>query len=103
MVTRPALTALNDFITSPSTHNASRLMDIPSLYDLLQYEHTVRKGYSEALISMCSWIHDRGRSVLDELLRHAVRASPPVQNDIHSEDLWSKVTFLYSLLIALTR
>jgi hypothetical protein len=103
MVTRPALTALNDFITSPSTHNASCLMDIPSLYDLLQYEHIVRKGYSEALIQVCNWIHKRGRSVLDQLLVHAVPVSPPVQNDVQSEDLWSKVTFFCFLLIALTR
>jgi hypothetical protein len=78
-------------------------MGIPSLYDLVQYEHVVRKGYSEALIQVCNWIHKRGGSVLDQLLVHAVRASPPIQNDIQSEDLWSKVTFLCFGLIALTR
>jgi hypothetical protein len=88
MVTRPALSALNDFIANPSPHNASRLVQIPSLYDLLQHENTLRKGYSAAIMSVCSWIYERGRSVLDHLLEHAL---PTSREELESETDWSKV------------
>jgi hypothetical protein len=90
MATRPALAALKDFIANPTPHRASALIETPTLYDLIQQEHRQHKGYPDSLISVCKWIYERGRSVLDELKVHT---SPLVPQEKQSQGVWSKVTF----------
>jgi endonuclease III len=88
MATRPALTALKDFIANPTTHRASALIEIPTLYDLIRHEYGLHKEYSDTLISVCKWICERGQSVLEELMVHH---SPPIPAEMQSEGAWSKV------------
>ena len=90
MTTRPALNTLKGFIANPTTRHASLLIDIPTLYDLIRYEHGLHKEYPDALISMCKWIYERGISVLGQLLVHS---SPLVRLGKQSEGEWSKVTY----------
>jgi hypothetical protein len=89
MATRPALATLKDFIANPTTSRASVLIEIPTLYALIRYEHGLHKGYSDTLISVCKWIYERGHAVLGELMVHSSPAIPP---DTQSEGVWSKVT-----------
>ena len=93
MTTRLALDALHDFLTDPTTHNASFLMDIPSLYDILRHEYALHGVYSNAIMSVCRWIYKRGRSILDQLLVHE---SLPLQGDIQSEGSWKTVCLFIS-------
>ena len=85
MATRAALTALSDFITNPTTHQASALIEIPTLFDLIRHEHGLHKGYSAALISVCKWIYERGQMVLDELMVHN---SPLIPLEKQKEGIW---------------
>ena len=94
MTTRPALDALHGFLTHPTTHNVSLLIEIPSLYDVLRYEYTVHREYSDAIISVCNWIYQRGKTVLDQLLMYG--ESLPRRADIQSKDPWSTVSLLIS-------
>ena len=91
MTTRPALDALNNFLTHRTTYHASLLIDIPALYNIIRHEHGLWGEYSDALISVCNWIYKRGRSVLGQLLMHGSAAMPA---KIRSEDLWSTVSDL---------
>jgi hypothetical protein len=90
MATRPALGALQKFILDPTASNASCLVDIPTLHELLQYEYEVLRGFSDAVISTCKWIYHRGKTVLDELI---VYRSPGAQTDSLKNDPWYKVNY----------
>ena len=87
MTTRPALSLLSDFIEDPTLHNASRLVDIPSLLELLQHEYQVYENYSKVVISTCKWIFKRGTMVLEQLKVHG---SLPIQTNARDIE-WHKV------------
>jgi hypothetical protein len=87
MTTRPALEQLRLFNELPSEERASALIDVPALYDLLQYERSVFDGYSRSVLTMCRWIYMRGSAILKALTVHDL---PP--EDFHEESVhWSKV------------
>jgi hypothetical protein len=88
MATRPALAVLYDFIQNPTTLNASRLVEIPSLHNLLQYEHKIHRKFTDAVIFICKWIYDRGKIVLSELIVHR---SPEACTDLPKNHEWYKV------------
>jgi hypothetical protein len=87
MTTQPALEKLKLFNEHPSEEHASALVDIPALYDLLQYEQSVFHEYSQSVLTMCRWIYMRGSTILKALTVHDL---PP--KDFHKESVhWSKV------------
>jgi len=89
MTTRPALDTLRNFIADPLPWNASLLTELPALHKLLQHEYAMHKEYSPSIISICKWIHKRGRTILDSLI---VYDSPPVQPDVQESEMkWSEV------------
>ena len=49
--------------------NASQLLSVPSLYNVLQFEAS--KGqFPVALLAVCKWIYSRGEEVLKKLVIH---------------------------------
>jgi hypothetical protein len=74
MATRLALQDLQAFNENPTAHNASRLVTIPVLYNLLKHEEKERLHYSTSVTLLCIWVYERGKAVLEKLLVHG---SPP--------------------------
>jgi hypothetical protein len=90
MITRPALTKLESFNNHPCKDHASALIDIPVLYDLLQYEESMYRRYSPSILAMCRWMYMGGNAILKALIVHDL---PP--KDFHEEPIsWTKVPFI---------
>jgi hypothetical protein len=88
MINRPALAALGLFNQDPTTFNASLLVCIPTLYDVLKYEEQLNGlAYSAMLLGVCKWLHERASTVLQKLIVHGV---PPVYSVTYETD-WRKV------------
>lgn len=79
LATRATLGVLGIFIASPTAQNASQLVCIPALYNLLVLERDRRTGvYSEAVLSLSCWIYIRGMEVLKTLKKYdALPVEPP--------------------------
>jgi hypothetical protein len=91
LATRTALDELASFISSPTPTNASQLVSIPSIYDILKLEHVRdREQYKNSTLSLCKWIHDRGRAVLRKLLDQ-VESPIEVRQGLEHED-WRSVS-----------
>jgi hypothetical protein len=63
---RQALVDLGTFIQGPTLYNASRLLSIPAIYNVLK-EETRGEPYPEPLLNVCMWIYDRGKDILNSL------------------------------------
>ena len=83
LVNRPALQALSQFVREPTPFNASRLVHIPSVYDVLQYHDLRREPYPNDLVSLCKWIFDRGQAALKALISHT---APPLDRTASEMD-----------------
>ncbi|KAF9455292.1 hypothetical protein BDZ94DRAFT_1231040 [Collybia nuda] len=96
LATRTALNELHSFITSPSPTNASKLVSIPALYDILKLEH-VRNGeqYKGSTLSLCQWIYDRGRAVLQQL--QACVTTPLEERPASKIEDWRSTGCVYSM------
>ncbi|KAJ7739668.1 hypothetical protein DFH07DRAFT_752074 [Mycena maculata] len=64
MANQDALKTLDHFITSPTKQDASALINIPVLHNLLAYEFSVSNLLHEDVMAVCCWISERGRLVL---------------------------------------
>jgi CxC4 like cysteine cluster associated with KDZ transposases len=69
MINRPALTNLGRFNSSPSLERLSNLIVIPTVYDVLRYDHDTTGSFDPATLQMCLWLYKRGQEVLEALLR----------------------------------
>jgi hypothetical protein len=67
MANLTALNALDNFVKTPTLINASALIDIPTLHDVLLYEFATGKPVSSDVLDVCRWIVDRGNFILDWL------------------------------------
>jgi hypothetical protein len=92
MTTRIALKDLAVFNSDPTTHNASHLVTIPALYDILMYERTHNGVYSATLLSICKWLCERGNTILEVLIRHT---TPPINQVAEEETDWKAVRTCY--------
>jgi hypothetical protein len=70
MITRPGLEDLKLFNQEPTQENASRLVSIPAIFNVLNEEGRGSQPYPELLLDMCQWVYNRGKVVLDALLKH---------------------------------
>jgi hypothetical protein len=69
MATQSALKDLANFNTKPTVHNASLLVSIPALYDVLKYEETRKQGqYTVTVLGVSRWIEEWGKAVLQKLV-----------------------------------
>jgi hypothetical protein len=92
MMTRPALDDLDLFNNNPTFHNASRLVNIPALYNILSHKETHNRSYSKMLLSVCKWLWERGRTVLEKLIIHP---APPMDQVVQEQDSdWQKVNII---------
>jgi hypothetical protein len=90
MTTRLALKDLGVFNSNPTVYNASRLVNIPALYDVLKYEETCRGYYPAALLAVCQWLCERGCAVLEKLI---IYTPPPVHREAGELDGdWKQVS-----------
>jgi hypothetical protein len=67
MVNSTALDVLDIFLGSPTPLNASALIDIPALHNLLAYEFSLGRELSVEVLDICTWVADRARAVLSWL------------------------------------
>lgn len=71
LATRTALSCLGIFLANPGIQNASQLVGIPVLYNILESERDHGTGeYSAEVLSLSRWIHERGMQVLDKLVKY---------------------------------
>lgn len=90
LVTRPALVVLTSFVEHPTKENASALVVIPALYNILRLEGK-RERYPPDLLGTCRWLMGRTTEVLTALIIHA---TPCVEEDINGSDAdseWKRV------------
>lgn len=91
MARRGTLRLLSVFIMSPTTQNASQLVSIPALYNILELERDHESGvYSDAVLELSVWIHSRGMEVLKKLTKH--EGPPPKPSSGISEQNWRAVS-----------
>jgi hypothetical protein len=89
MANRSALFYLAKFVVEPNPINTSRLVGIPSLYEVLQYHEQKNEAYPKALLALCQWIYARGQEVLNQL--SVSPALPMPENVMLSDKDWLKV------------
>jgi hypothetical protein len=68
MVTAPAMDALEAFVLNPTQTNASALVEIPAIHELLCHEKMLGP-FSDITVAVCRWILNRGRIVLNTLTK----------------------------------
>lgn len=67
MIPQPALIDLITFNETPIPKNAVRLLKIPAVFNALQYDGKGGRGYSSALLILCTWLETRTLEVLASL------------------------------------
>lgn len=70
MATCLALQDLHAFNKNPTAHNASQLVTIPVLYNLLKHEEKEHLHYLKLVTLLCIRVYERGKAVLEKLLVH---------------------------------
>ncbi|KAF7354662.1 hypothetical protein MSAN_01379900 [Mycena sanguinolenta] len=90
MTTKPALDALEVFVTQPTHRNASALVEIPAIHELLTHEKNSTLLFPETTVEVCRWILDRGRMVLSSL----IKGPEPPKIDEGVEKPWTEVGFI---------
>lgn len=70
MMNRRALETLRLFLKFPSQANASTLILIPALYNVLQYEFSTGQALQPDTLQVAIWLYFRGESVRQLLLVH---------------------------------
>jgi hypothetical protein len=96
MANRSALSCLANFVIQPTSRNASQLVGIPSLYEVLSYHEQKKEPYPEDVISLCKWIYARGWEVLSKLMVNKV---PPLDEGAKSSNDWQKVRITKYLIV----
>lgn len=90
MMTRPALVCLGTFNKEPSAKNASSLVGIPALQEVLQLHS---EPYDEDLLGLCRWLHLMGQNVMTRLF-HGINIGTmeTIPEDSLVEQDWRKVS-----------
>ncbi|KAJ7713123.1 hypothetical protein B0H14DRAFT_2413980 [Mycena olivaceomarginata] len=86
MANKSALDALQAFVTQPSVRNASALVEIPVLHELLSHENDLILPFPPITLQICEWILNRGRMVLGSLIKGP---EPPMVRQV--EKPWTEV------------
>ncbi|KAJ7212387.1 hypothetical protein B0H12DRAFT_1033226, partial [Mycena haematopus] len=95
MANATTLKALDHFLNAPTQLNASALIDIPVLHDLLGYEFPLGNPLSSEVLDVCQWIAERGRAVLGWLQKD-IRPMPLIE-DPSLEKPWTETGCCYSM------
>jgi hypothetical protein len=91
IVTRSSLTLLSCFVGHPTKENASALVVIPALYNVLRLEEKTRaQTYPADVLGVCRWLVERTNYVLTILTIHT---TPGVDEGIEAADKdWRQVS-----------
>ena len=82
LATESALKTLGSFLSNPTLSNATELVSILVLYNILKLQwNPDMKVYSPSVISLACWIHRRGTEVLHKLKVHG-----PLENRLDGQD-----------------
>jgi hypothetical protein len=96
MANRSALSCLSNFVINPSPVNASCLVGIPSLYEVLSYHEQKNEPYPEDVLLLCKWVYARGQEVLNKLI---VNAAPPLDEGANISNEWQKVRIVKYIIV----
>ncbi|KAF8216642.1 hypothetical protein K438DRAFT_1559650 [Mycena galopus ATCC 62051] len=91
MANKSALDALRAFVTDPNHRNASALVEIPAIHEVLSHEKKPMLPFPVMLVQMCEWILNRGTMVLDSLIKGP---EPPKMDEGQIEKPWMKVRLI---------
>jgi len=94
MINSPALDELARFNANPTTKNASRLVEIPSLYGVLRLSNNV-DSFPPELLDLCVWLHGRASEVLNAIIsynRGSGGGTPEVSVNADLNSDWRKVS-----------
>lgn len=94
MANRPALEDLFTFNRDPTPYNASRLVGIPVLYNLLKEEGRRGSMVSSSVVLLCEWIYRRGQKILKLLIVHRAPSREVNMVPAAARD-WEEVCFYY--------
>ncbi|KAF7363765.1 hypothetical protein MSAN_01034300 [Mycena sanguinolenta] len=94
MATKPALDMLQTFVNQPTYQNATALVEIPAIHELLTHEKHPTNPFPRRTIEVCRWIVDRGRMVLNSLLKGP---EPPKIAEDRAEKPWMETGCCYGL------
>ncbi|KAJ6464103.1 hypothetical protein C8R45DRAFT_940278 [Mycena sanguinolenta] len=89
MTTKPALQALQAFVTQPNHRNASALVEIPVIHELLSHEKVSTGLFPPITIAVCRWVLERGGMVLDSLIKGP---EPPKIAEGQVEKPWTEAS-----------
>jgi hypothetical protein len=78
IINRPMLDCLKRFNADPSPINATSLLGIPVIYNLLKWDGASLGKYSGAVLGVCHWIDEEA----DRVLRKLIGNSPPLGYDM---------------------
>ncbi|KAJ7029208.1 hypothetical protein C8F04DRAFT_963204 [Mycena alexandri] len=92
--TATALDLLESFVLNPTPRNASALVDIPAIREVLTYEIGLSGNIPPLLVSVCQWILNRGRMILNELIKYD---EPPRIAAGTAEKSWKETGCCYGL------
>ncbi|KAJ6464338.1 hypothetical protein C8R45DRAFT_1107249 [Mycena sanguinolenta] len=91
MTTKPALQALQAFVTQPNHRNASALVEIPVIHELLSHEKVSTGLFPPITIAVCRWVLERGGMVLDSLIKGP---EPPKIAEGQVEKPWTEASVI---------
>ncbi|KAJ7129700.1 hypothetical protein C8R44DRAFT_839598 [Mycena epipterygia] len=94
MATATALDRLEQFMLQPSIANGSALVEIPAIHEVIMYERTLQNDIPDSLMSVCLWVLNRGRMVLNALVKGP---EPPTMGESSVEKPWMETGCCYSL------
>lgn len=100
MVTRPSLKLLSSFVGHPTNENASLLVIIPAIYNVLRLEEKRGRAYPSDLLGVCRWLVERANVVLAAVVIHP---APLVDKEIDTGNMdWREVGITFPLHLSLT-
>ena len=89
LATRDDLILLKSFISDPTIFNASHLISIPAIYQVLQVEHLEYQKYSKTIVEVMEWLANRIDAILTNLVKNRAPIEP--QKNIGEEE-WCRVS-----------
>ncbi|KAL0572359.1 hypothetical protein V5O48_009594 [Marasmius crinis-equi] len=89
MINARAILPLHEFIADPCWEKASKLIDIPALYKLLEAEYKSSGRYPADLVQASEWICGRARAILEGLSKAEPVLIP--QEELPDADDWKEV------------
>ncbi|KAJ8079455.1 hypothetical protein PM082_013793 [Marasmius tenuissimus] len=98
MVNAKCIPMLEDFVLDPTWQKASKLVDVPAVYNVLESEFRKKGQYPEDLLEACRWISSRAKTVLSALHRTDIEGLD-IEKSIGTpfNDDWKQTGCCYSL------